>query len=170
MDVATGSGRHLSVLAAAGFRPFGVDISLEALRDARCQGATPLPVWCADLTRTLLPAKRFDLVLVTRYLERSLFPALKSTVVPGGFVVYETFTCRQLQHDTGPRSPAHLLEFGELRHRFVHARSGWKLSGRIDSPIEANIDSSLGPRFDIVFYEECDAPEAVARLVARRVS
>ena len=170
MDVATGSGRHLSVLAAAGFRPFGLDISLEALRHARRQGATPSPVWCADLRRALLPVNRFDLVLVTRYLERSLFPALRSTVVPGGFVVYETFTCRQLQHGTGPRSPAHLLELGELRHRFVHARGGGDMSGRVDSRIEANIDSSLWPRFDIVFYEECDTPEAVARLVARRVS
>jgi SAM-dependent methyltransferase len=170
LDVATGSGRHLSVLAAAGFRPFGVDLSLEALRDARRQGAAPGPVWCADLTRTLLPANRFDLVLVTRYLERSLFPALKGAVVPGGFIVYETFTCRQLQHGTGPRSPAYLLELGELRHRFVHARGGMDMSGGVDSRIEANVDSSLGPpRFDVVFYEECDTPEAVARLVARRV-
>ena len=169
LDVATGSGRHLSVLAAAGFRPFGVDISPEALRDARRQGVTPASVWCADLTCTLLPANRFDLVLVTRYLERSLFPALKRAVVPGGFVVYETFTCRQLQHGTGPRSPAHLLELGELRHRFVHARGGGDMSDGVASRIDATVASSLGPRFDVVFYEECDTPEAMARIVSRRV-
>jgi SAM-dependent methyltransferase len=145
LDVATGAGRHLPVLAAAGFRPFGVDIALDDLLEARREAVVPPALWCADLTRTELPAARFDLVLVTRYLDRSLFPSLAASVVPGGFVMYETFTRRQLEHGTGPRSPAHLLELGELRRRFAE------------------------PRFDVLFYEERDAPEAVARLVAQRV-
>ena len=170
LDVATGTGRHLAGLAAAGFRPFGVDVSLEALRDARRRTVPPASVWCADLTRTSLPANRFDLVLVTRYLERSLFPALKTTVVEGGFVLYETFTRGQLAHGTGPRSPAHLLEPSELRRRFDDAEARAGKADRLDSPVEAQVDLSVGPRFDILFYEECDAPEAVARLVARRVA
>jgi len=145
LDVATGAGRHLPVLAAAGFRPFGVDIALDDLLEARRETLVPPALWCADLTRTELPANRFDLVLVTRYLDRNLFPALETAIVPGGFVMYETFTTRQLAHGIGPRSPAHLLEPGELRRRFAE------------------------PRFEVQFYEECDAPEAVARIVARRV-
>src|SRR5262245_25825827 len=169
LDVATGAGRHLPVLAAAGFRPFGVDIALDDLQEARRQTVVPAAVWCADLTGTLLPGNRFDLVLVTRYLQRTLFQALKSAVVPGGFVLYETFTTRQLAHDTGPRSPAHLLETGELRHRFVHARGGGTIGDRSDSHLDADVELILLPRFEVLFYEECDTPEAVARLVARRV-
>ena len=57
-------------------------------------------------------------------------------------MIYETFTIAQLSLGTGPKSPDHLLRPGELRSMF----GGWK----------------------ILFYEEVDAPEAVARLVAQR--
>ena len=169
LDLAAGAGRHLPVLAAAGFRPFGVDISLELLRDARRQAVVPPLLWCADLTRAQLPANRFDLALVTRYLDRSLFPALKESVVPGGFVLYETFTRHQLAHGSGPRSPAHLLDPGELRRLFAPAETSAEKNARGEAPIHAGVDAGRGPRFDVVFYEECDTPEAVARLVARRI-
>ena len=51
--------------------------------------------WCADLTQHPLPRGRFDLVVVCRYLQRDLFPALRAAVAPGGVVIYETFTTRQ---------------------------------------------------------------------------
>jgi SAM-dependent methyltransferase len=147
LDVAMGRGRHALPLARAGFRTFGVDAKLDAVHDAaraaRAAG-TPIAAWCADLTEYPLPAARFDLVVVTRYLQRDLFPAIRNAVVPGGIVVYETFTIRQRALGVGPTSPDHLLRDGELRGYFED--------------------------FDIVFYEETSTPEAVARLVARRRS
>ena len=146
LDVAAGRGRHYAALASAGFRVFGVDSSFEALRDAvtlaRAEGGW-LRAWCADLTTYPMTDGAFDLVVVTRYMQRDLFPTLRRTVAPGGFVIYETFTRRQLRYDWGPTSPEHLLEPGEL------------LSYLSD--------------FGVVFYEERDEPEAVARLVARRL-
>jgi 2-polyprenyl-3-methyl-5-hydroxy-6-metoxy-1,4-benzoquinol methylase len=147
LDVAVGRGRHYETLARAGFRVFGVDVAFEAVRDAvaqRAEGVAPMQGWCADLTTAGLPVGRFDLVLVTRYLERALFPAIRDAVVPGGVVVYETFTVRQLRHGRGPVSLKHLLEPGELLTYF---------SG-----------------FEILFYEECAEPDALASLVARRRS
>ena len=146
-DVAMGRGRYAVTLARAGFRTFGVDINLDAVRDAAAAAAaagTPLHLWCADLTQHPLPIARFDLVLVCRYLQRDLFEALRASVEPGGVVVYETFTTAQRALGTGPRSPDHLLEPGELRARFDV--NGW----------------------DVLFYEETLRPEAVARLAARR--
>jgi SAM-dependent methyltransferase len=142
LDVAMGRGRHVDVLTNAGFRVFGVDRDLDAVREAKRQAAVPLAAWCADLTAYPLPARRFDLVIVTRYLQRDLFSALKGAVAPGGFLLYETFTRHQLAHSVGPRSPSHLLEPGELR--------------------------SLGHDFEIVSFEEPVNPDAVAQLVARR--
>ena len=89
-----------------------------------------------------LPAAAFDLVVVTRYLQRDLLPSLRAAVKPGGYVVYETFTVLQRALGTGPTSPDHLLEPGELRGFF----DGW----------------------DVVFSEEVAAPEALARIVARK--
>jgi hypothetical protein len=98
--------------------------------------------WCADLAAAPLPAAAFDLIVVTRYLQRDLFDTLRAAVAPQGLVIYETFTAQQRAFGVGPKSPAHLLEPGELRARF--------------------------DGFAIVSYEEVVQTEAVARLVARR--
>jgi tellurite methyltransferase len=145
LDLAMGRGRHAIELARNGLRTYGVDRRLDAVRDAvdlaSSEGLT-LQVWCADLTEFPLPPGAFDLVVVARYLQRSLFSAIRETITPGGLVVYETFTARQREHGTGPTSPDHLLEPGELRERF---------SG-----------------FEVLFDQEVTSPEAVARIVARR--
>jgi SAM-dependent methyltransferase len=143
LDIAIGRGRHALPLARAGFRTFGVDVAFERVRDAMTAAAAEhLAVhgWCADLTQHPLPEARFDLVLVTRYLQRDLFPALRAACVPGGVVLYETFTTAQRALGSGPKSPDHLLEPGELRRRF--------------------------DGFEILFYEEVEAPDALARVVA----
>jgi hypothetical protein len=98
--------------------------------------------WCGDLAVTPLPLAAFELLVVTRYLQRNLFDSIRTAVVPNGVVIYETFTVNQRALGFGPRSPDHLLEPGELRARF--------------------------DGFDIVSYEEVIEEEAVARLVARR--
>jgi hypothetical protein len=147
LDVAMGLGRHAIPLARAGFRTFGVDVSFDAVRDAAIAAKSSglvVHAWCADLTRHPLPRERFDVVVVTRYLQRDLFPAIRASLVSGGVVLYETFTTAQRTLGVGPKSPDHLLEPGELREHF---------SG-----------------FEILFYEEVSAPEALARIVARRPS
>lgn len=142
-----GRGRHALLLAQAGFTTFGVDVKLDAVRDAARAAAGRGCVvlgWCADLTRAALPADRFDLIVVTRYLQRDLFPALGAALTPGGVLLYETFTVAQRALGRGPTSPDHLLEPGELRQRLA--------------------------AFDVLFYEEVTEPDAVARIAARRRS
>jgi SAM-dependent methyltransferase len=145
LDVAMGRGRHALLLARRGFHTFGVDRNLDAVRDAMHVAAREglhIRGWCADLTVSRLPARAFDVVVVTRYLQRDLFASIKDSVTAGGCVIYETFTIAQRELGTGPTSPDHLLRPGELRSEF----DGWEL----------------------LFYEEVDRPEAVARLVAQR--
>ena len=140
-----GRGRHAVALAIAGFRVFGVDARFDAVRDATLLGSAAgvrVHGWCADLTDYPLPSSRFDLIVVTRYLQRNLFHALKGAVGPGGVVLYETFTTAQWALGTGPTSPDHLLEPGELRRVF--------------------------DGFEVLFYEEVTAPVALARIAARR--
>jgi len=144
LDVAMGRGRHAVPLARAGFRTFGVDVKLDSVREAidaaRREGVC-VAGWCADLTRQALPRARFDLVVVSRFLQRDLFTDLAASLAPGGVVIYETFTTAQRALGRPPTSPDHLLEPGELRRRFDDC--------------------------DLLFYEEVLAPDAVARLVAR---
>ena len=147
LDVAMGRGRHAALLARAGFRTFGVDVRYEVVRDAVASLASrgcAVRGWCADLIVTPLPRRRFDLIVVTRYLERRLFPSLIEALAPGGVVLYETFTEAQRAHGRGPTSPDHLLAPGELPSWFQG--------------------------LETLFYEEVDEPEAVARLAARTSS
>jgi tellurite methyltransferase len=145
LDIAMGRGRHALLLARHGFHTFGVDANHDAVRDAMQTAARErlrIRGWCADLTVSSLPAGIFDVVVVTRYLQRDLFDAIKACVARGGVVIYETFTVAQRQLGSGPTSPDHLLQPGELRSAFEN--------------------------WDVLSYEEVDAPEAVARLVAQR--
>ena len=146
LDVACGRGRHSVVMAAAGFRTTGIDIQYDVLLDAkhaaRAAGLNHLSLACADLTRLPLPRDHFNLIVVTRYLDRGMFPALRNALVPGGVLLYETFTERQREHGSGPTSEAHLLRPGELR--------------------------MLAHGMDVLFDEEVFLPDAVARITARR--
>lgn len=140
-----GRGRHALALARHGFETFGVDVNCDAVGGAMAAATREglrIRGWCADLTASPLPDAAFDLVVVARYLQRNLFDAIKASVKPHGHVIYETFTTAQLAHGAGPRSPDHLLRPGELESLFAD--------------------------WTVLFYEEVDAPEAVARLVAER--
>lgn len=141
LDVAMGRGRHARLLAQRGFVTFGVDVNVDALIAARAAEAR-LHVWCADLTTMSLPVSRFDVIVVCRYLQRDLFQSLADALAPGGVLLYETFTQAQRQHHWGPKSDDHLLQRGELRRRTA--------------------------MLETLAYEEVDAPEAVARLAARK--
>ena len=146
MDVAMGRGRHALALARMGWRVFGVDVQLDVVRAASARAAADgllVRAWCGDLAVAPLPLSAFELIVVTRYLQRDLFDSVRRAVVPNGVVIYETFTVNQRALGFGPKSPDHLLEPGELRARF--------------------------DGFDILSYEEVIETEAVARLIARRV-
>ena len=149
LDLAMGRGRHAFPLAAAGFQTFGVDNKLDVLLDtvnrARDRGLM-LHAWCADLTIPALPSEAFQLIVVSRYLQRDLCPTLIDALAPGGFLLYETFTELQKGRGRGPQSPDHLLRLGELRSLFAD--------------------------LDEIFYEELTDPggDALARLAARKRS
>ncbi len=115
LDVACGSGRHMQLLAQQGCFCTGIDRSAQALTTASRYGTAvqadieggPWPLMENNLPR------RFDLVLVTNYLWRPLFPALLQSLAPGGLLLYETFS--QGNETVGkPSRPDFLLQTGEL--------------------------------------------------------
>jgi SAM-dependent methyltransferase len=160
LDVACGHGRHVHWLASAGHRITAIDRD-PALLAPLAGLATTL---AADLEADPwpLPGRRFDAVVVTNYLWRALFPALKAAVAPGGLLIYETFA--QAHAALGrPRRPEFLLRPGEL----------------IDVLRDGAPAGSTGPppseTWHVVAFEEgrlpaCgDVPEReVQRIVARR--
>ena len=152
LDLACGRGRHALALAAAGGRAIGVDrnaSALLALRQRALAAQLTVDTLRADLETLLeIPFRSASCgsILVFRFLSRLLAEPIRTTLAPGGLLLYETFTTEQQRLGGGPHNPAFLLRPGELRELFAG--------------------------LEIVDYWEGitggQRPEAMARLVARR--
>ena len=122
LDVACGTGRHALLLAAAGFEVTAIDRDRAALdrfrRHAERLGLS-VSVQESDLETANPPSlvsetsPPFDLVVVTRYLHRPLFPRITEAVAPDGLLFYETFLEQQATRGA-PTTPHFLLKPGEL--------------------------------------------------------
>ena len=160
LDVACGHGRHAHWFARAGHRVTAVDRDAALL--APLAGVADTLVADLEADPWPLSGRRFDAVVVTNYLWRALFPALKAVVAPGGLLIYETFA--QAHAALGrPRRPEFLLRPAELLDVVRHPETGLS-SG--DSPSE---------NWHVIAFEEGrlpargDVPEReVQRIVARR--
>ncbi len=123
LDVACGTGRYSLWLARLGYEVEAVDISPVALErlaaTAAAQGlAERIHILQADLTHWQPPPERYDLVLVSLYLERKLLPALRAALRPRGLLLYTTFHTDLLRLP-GEFNPAYLLQPGELLLTFA---------------------------------------------------
>jgi len=160
LDVACGHGRHARWLAAAGHHVTAIDRDPALL--APLAGLADVVPADLEAGPWPLPGRRFDAVVVTNYLWRPLFPALKDAVAPGGLLIYETFA--QAHAALGrPRRPEFLLAPGEL---IDVLRPPARAVGQDASPSE---------NWRIVAFEEGrlpargESPEReVQRIVARR--
>ncbi|MGE5476182.1 MAG: class I SAM-dependent methyltransferase [Bacteroidales bacterium] len=110
LDVACGGGRHCRLFTGRGHRVTGIDRDIAA---ARADGATLVAADLEDGSPWPLPGQRFDAVVVTNYLWRPLFPALRAALAEGGVLIYETFALGNEAFGR-PRNPDHLLRRGEL--------------------------------------------------------
>lgn len=147
LDVAAGAGRHSLALARHGLQVDAVDISCQGLHLARQRAkaaGVPIRLIAADIERPWLPHRQYDLILISFFLYRPLFPLIKERLRPGGWLIYETLTTAQR---TGwgdqPLHREFLLEPGELQAAFAD--------------------------FEILFYDEADhGNRATAQLLARK--
>lgn len=104
--------------ATLGMQVTGIDRDPAALLSAQTYGNTCL----ADIENQPWPLmtnqspKLFDLVVVTNYLWRPLFPTLLQSVSPNGLLIYETFALGNATVGK-PSNPAFLLTPGELLDR-----------------------------------------------------
>jgi len=162
LDLACGTGRNALFLAEHGHHVTAVDWSgaaldilesralekgipvrrihkIEEVRQSRHSGIDLLQ---ADLEKLAVPANSYELILCIRYLQRSLFPQIRSALRPGGMLLFETYTRAQLEFSRGPRDPNHLLNRGELKGAF--------------------------PGLTVIFHRELRDGQAIASLLARK--
>ncbi len=123
LDLATGRGRNALFLASQGFTVQGVDRDREALDHIQAQSdmlqCKDITLQCMDLETDPnnppeLGTECFQVVMVFFYLYRPLFPKILKALVPGGYLIYETFLIdNHLQHHH-PRRKEFCLSPNEL--------------------------------------------------------
>jgi tellurite methyltransferase len=153
LDIAAGAGRHSLALARHGLQVDAVDISSQGLHVAQqramAAGLTPgkqIRFIVADLEQPWLPRRDYEVILVSFFLFRPLFPLIKVRLRLGGWLIYETLTTAQdsaFAHSSA--RPEFLLQPQELKNAFAD--------------------------FEILFFAEVNSGQrATARLLARKVA
>ena len=162
LDLACGLGRHTLLLAARGQRVVATDasaVALEALKeraravqlkvsrfprlaDAAHSSSPGIHLVHANLEEIAIPANSFQVIFCFQYLQRSIFRSIEQALMPGGLLLFETYTRAQIEFAGGPRNPEFLLDEGELHSAF--------------------------PSLHTVFYRELRAGQGIASLAAQR--
>ena len=120
LDLASGSCHSAVFLAQQGYDVLAVDCSVTGLAIGRRlaqREQTTIKTLTADLDKFALDKEVYDLVACFRYLNRALFPRMKSALKPGGLLFFKTFNVHHLA--SFPKfNPAYVLQPGELYQSF----------------------------------------------------
>lgn len=134
LDVACGLGGNALLLAQNGLDTHAWDISpvgIQTLAEQALHSGLFIQTDVRDVSTQPPEAESFDVIVVSYFLERELFPALVKALRPEGLLFYQTFTQKHFS-DSGPGNPDYRLQPNELKDL---------LSG-----------------LEIIVYHECDLP------------
>ena len=119
LDLACGLAGNALLLAGHGLQTTAVDDNAEVLaRAAQHVRNTGLGIELRqqDAALPLRPA-RYDVITVSRFLERGLAPAIERALKPGGLLCYQTFSV-DVTPGRGPGNRDYLLKRNELLRLF----------------------------------------------------
>jgi tellurite methyltransferase len=126
LDVACGLGANSQFLAGEGYKVQAVDISdvaINNLQQHAIKNNLNIQARVADLTDELWWLENtFDLVIMTYYLDRELFPLIKKVIKDGGYFFMETYYL-SLQTENQGVSDQYKLKSKELFTEF----KDWKI-------------------------------------------
>ncbi len=116
LDVACGVGANALLLAEHGFTTHAWDsssVAIDKLRGRAQAHGVSVEAAVRDVIAHPPGSESFDIIVVTRFLERGLAPQLTRALRVDGLLFYQTFT-RTRVSDVGPNNPDYRLADGEL--------------------------------------------------------
>jgi tellurite methyltransferase len=148
LDLACGLGSNSLFLEARGLEVHAWDISKVAvshLAERADSFQLNIQTRVVNITAAALPVEKYDLLITSHYLDRTLPPAILNATRPGGLICYQTFTADK-QIDIGPSNPEFLLQPNELQS-FV---PNCEILAFKDESQNTNKDHPLGGRAFII--------------------
>lgn len=122
LDVACGLGGNAIFLAQRGFHCEAwdiADVAISKLTTYSHAHKLSIAAKCCDLSGENLANNRYDVVVASYFLDRSLLPKLAQSIKPGGLIYYQTFNQLQASGQRhGPSNPDYLLQENELSQAF----------------------------------------------------
>ncbi len=124
LDLASGLGANAILLAKQGLTTQAWDISAVAMHKLQQQAeahALPIKTFTKEITSESFAAHCFDIIVVSRFLDRSICNAIMESLNFGGLLFYQTYT-QQKTSELGPNNPRFLLAKNELLQMFSSLR------------------------------------------------
>lgn len=116
LDLASGYGANALLLAKQGLTTEAWDISDIAMEKLQAEAKVKtivIKTLTQEITVDSLLVNRFDVIVVSRFLDRSICNAIMGALKSGGLLFYQTYT-QQKTSRQGPKNPQFLLKKNEL--------------------------------------------------------
>ncbi len=120
LDLACGLGANALLLAKQGMTVQAWDISTLALQKLQAQADTEalaVKTFTQEISPCSFSANSFDVVVVSRFLDRSICNAIMECLKPNGLLFYQTYTQHKI-YQQGPKNPNFLLADNEMLNLF----------------------------------------------------
>ena len=124
LDLASGLGGNALFLAECGLTVEAWDISsaaIEKLTNKANSKGLLINTKVRNINKLTFSGCAFDVIVVSRFLDRSICEEIISALNPEGLLFYQTYT-RQKLNDPSPNNPDYLLAENELLDLFADLR------------------------------------------------
>ena len=113
LDLACGKGRHSIFLSNLGYNVLSVDVDEHKLNCFNGKLIKKKVLDVEDINNWPLGKKKFNVIIVTNFLNRKIFPSIIKSIKKGGYLIYETFS-EGHQKIGRPTNPKYILKPREL--------------------------------------------------------
>lgn len=116
LDLACGRAGNAQLLVQQGLSVDAVDFSpvlLKGLGEFVKEHNLNINCIQRDIESDSLPDKKYDVIVVSYFLNRQLFPEIIDALKPNGLLLYQTWSQLAVD-DSGPSNPKFRLQSGEL--------------------------------------------------------
>ena len=117
LDIACGTGKNSIYLAKKGFEIEALDISQVALDNLNNQGYKSINTKLVDLDCYIPTPNRYDIIVMTNFLDRNIIPHLKLALKKDALLLIETYMDHKV-NEKPSSNPDFLLKAAELKTFF----------------------------------------------------